>query len=273
MDNRFPLIGSFEYVRNMQEFGILLTTQIINVIFVGLMVIGLPVVLWYIFIRKPWPGTLGRQGEFECEDPCDEADIASRKRDFCRIVAGKRDLWVFTPNDKEAHNKLPIEPLEDDIHEGAEQCYEDFKEWLKGELRQIPGATWESGRSLGWAVVDRVVSLVSVSPEFQFLQRFKIQPRVMQPKWLLMISKTGQVRVAWYAFVSDSVAVGKRYGPFVIKLVSEDLNADRIDSWCTFRYTCLRTSKTSMIDIIASQKARIIEAIQEDQWKQYYIDY
>jgi len=264
---------SVEHARMFKELGLVVLLQIVIVVLALAVAVGLPFGAWYVFIRKPYPGTLHKMGDFECEDPADEGDIRERKKDFSRIVATRRDLWLFTPKDSAAHCFLPLDVPAELTRENAEQCYQDFKTWIKGELSAIPGGTWESGRSLGGAVVDRVVNITSVSPEFKFLQRFRITPRVMQPKYLLMISSTGQVRVAWYAFVSDSDEPGKRSGPFVVKLVSEDLNCDRMHTWCSFKYSCLRTSKTKMEDVLAGEAARIHEAISHDYWKYYYTDY
>ncbi len=47
---------------------------------------------------------------------------------------------------------------------------------------------------------------------------------LLQVKYLLLISGSGQVRVAWYAFVTDKPAPGATAGPFVVKLVTEDVS-------------------------------------------------
>lgn len=261
-----------EMVRHFQEVGMFMLLQAIGLTVVVVVMFGTPALIYIYCIKKPLPGTLKYKGEFECEDPSSDAHINERRRDFARIVSSKRDLWVFTPQDKK-ERLLPVTVRDLNSRSGINEVYEDFKNWLKAELNQIPGGTWTSGRTLGWPVIDRCVNLIAVSPEFEFLRRQKVAPRAMQAKWVLIISASGQVRVAWYAFVADEITPGMTSGPFVLKLVSEDLNGDRKGPWCTYQYSCLPTSKKNMEDIIHEQSSRLLEAISTDNWPNFYTDF
>ncbi|CAE8724202.1 unnamed protein product [Polarella glacialis] len=98
--------------------------------------------------------------------------------------------------------------------------------------------------------------------------RHAVPPMILQAKYVLLISKTGQVRVAWFAFVTDNPQPGMTSGPFVAKLVSENLNAERDGSThCSFAYTAKASSCGDMEKIISSQLPQILKGIDEDKWE------
>ena len=43
-----------------------------------------------------------------------------------------------------------------------------------------------------WAVVDRIMYFISASPGFDFVMQHKVPPRILQPKYVLLISKARQ---------------------------------------------------------------------------------
>merc|ERR1712107_532027 len=173
-----------------------------------------------------------------------------RERDFARIVANKRDLWTLTEFVRNAGVVLGLD-IPPDLHDGVKPCLQKFKYWLQQELGRIPGAI-DLGMTSRWPVFDRLVHLISVSPGFEFIMGKKVQPNLLQPKYVLMISRSGQVRIAWYAYVQDKIMPGATAGPFVVKLVSEDLNAERDRSYTIFQYTAKATGESDMEKILAA---------------------
>lgn len=221
-------------------------------------------VLRGLFCRKrKLPGKLRPRDTFEHEDPVKADDIEERKRDFSRIVATRQDIWILT-----AVNRKPGVSLLLDLPANAEHnlAYTKFKFWLQGELGNIPGAV-DLGLTSRWPVLDRSINFISVSPGFEFMMRHQIPPMTFQAKYLLMISKTGQVRCAWYAFITDKPKPGSTSGPFVAKLVSEDLNADRGSrTYTVAHYTAKESPSTDMNKIIASHLPLIMKGIDSDVW-------
>eukprot|EP00928_Gymnodinium_smaydae_P050779 TRINITY_DN34341_c0_g1_i1.p1 TRINITY_DN34341_c0_g1~~TRINITY_DN34341_c0_g1_i1.p1 ORF type:complete len:264 (-),score=54.18 TRINITY_DN34341_c0_g1_i1:2-793(-) len=229
------------------------------------------VVVGLLCRRRKLPGRLRPRGTFEHEDPAAAEAVAERKRDFARIAATRRDIWVFTDGARLPGAVLPMEPPsrgQDDQGIGPEAAYERLKFWLQGELGKIPGAI-DLGLTSRWPVLDRVVSFISVSPGFDFIMRHQVLPMTYQCKYLLMISKSGQVRAAWYAFVSDRATPGATSGPFVVKLVSENLNAARDDgrTYTCSRFSARPTAEKDMEKIVAAHAPLIARGIARDDWE------
>jgi len=219
--------------------------------------------------RKSLPGRLAPKGSFNHEDPANKEAIAERKRDFARIVATKRDIWIFTDSSRSPGAVLPVElpsSGSSDTEDTAKISYQKLKFWLQGELGKIPGAV-DLGLTSQWPVVDRLVYFISATPGFDFVMQHKVPPMHLQAKYVIMISKTGQVRAAWYAFVTDKVTPGATAGPFVVKLVSEDLNAERGGrTYSEFTYTANATRETDMEKVIAKHLPVIVKGIETDNW-------
>lgn len=224
--------------------------------------------LWGLTRRRPLPGKLLKSGSFENEDPANQDTIRERERDFFRIVGTKRDLWVLTSSIRTVGSVLPLNISSggsSDVEEAIKPCLQSFKYWLQEELGKIPGAI-DLGMTSKWEVFDRLVHLTSVTPGFEFIMRHKVTPMLNQPKYLIMISKSGQVRLAWFAFITDKPVPGSTAGPFVVKLVSEDLNAARDRSYTNFQYTTRPTREQDMEKYVAGQTTHILRGIDTDAW-------
>eukprot|EP00913_Durusdinium_trenchii_P015819 g14867.t1 len=146
-------------------------------------------------------------------------------------------------------------------------CYNKLKWFLQQELGRIPGAI-DLGMTSQWTVVDRIIYFISASPGFDFVMRHKVPPRILQPKYLILVSNGGQVRVALFAFVSKQADPGATAGPFVVKLVSEDLrSADRDSrSFSKFTYTTRPASCSDMEKIISGMVPAILKGVDQDKW-------
>eukprot|EP00440_Ansanella_granifera_P013780 gb/GFBE01014972.1/.p1 GENE.gb/GFBE01014972.1/~~gb/GFBE01014972.1/.p1 ORF type:complete len:262 (+),score=61.95 gb/GFBE01014972.1/:1-786(+) len=240
----------------------------------GLVVLVVPLLaaLAFFLRRRPLPGRLKAKGSFEHEDPANPDSVAERRRDFCRIAATKRDIWVFT-SDSRQPSVLPVEfppgmgPDAADTSGAEKVSYQKLKWWLQQELGKIPGAV-DLGMTSQWPVVDRVLYFTSVSPGFDFVMSHKVPPMLFQTKYLIMVSKSGQVRVAWFSFVTDKVTPGATAGPFVVKLFSEDLKASSRDdrTFSKFTYTAKPAAGKDMEKIISGLLPAIMKGINEDKW-------
>lgn len=223
-----------------------------------------------LFGKRPLPGKLSARGAFNHEDPASKDAIAERKRDFSRIVGTRRDIWVFTADARKPGTVMPVELQQaGNMEDLGRVAYEKLKFWLQGELGKIPGAI-DLGMTSQWPVVDRVINFISVTPGFDFLMQHKVPPMILQAKYVLMISKTGQVRAAWYAFATDKPAPGATSGPFIVKLTSEDLNGDRGGlTYGQHSYTAKATRETDMEKVIAAHLPLITKGIDSDAWDAY----
>jgi len=232
-------------------------------------------ILAVVFMLRPrsLPVNLRQKGTFEHEDPANSASVAERRRDFCRIVATKRDLWIFTAASRQPGVSLPVDlpmgmgPDGGDTAVAEKVCYNKLKWWLQQELGRIPGAI-DLGMTSEWSVVDRIMYFISASPGFDFAMRHKVPPRILQPKYMILVSNGGQVRVAWFAFVSNHADPGATAGPFVVKLVSEDLrSADRgLRTFSKFTYTTRAASCSDMEKIISAMVPSILKGVDQDKW-------
>lgn len=235
--------------------------------------VALAVLLTYVSLRKrPLPGKLLPKGSFVHEDPANNEAIAERWRDFSRIVATKRDIWIFTHSQRKPGIALPVDlPTQGNSQsqDTGKVAYQKLKFFLQGELGKIEGAI-DLGMTSQWPVVDRVVYFTSASPGFDFLMQNRVPPMVLQAKFLIMVSKTGQVRAAWYAFVTHKPMPGATSGPFVVKLVSEDMKAERGSRTHTeFTYTATATRETDMERIISKHVPLIMKGVDKDTWDAY----
>lgn len=235
-------------------------------------VLGL-VCVWSLLRGRggPPPGKLRPQGTFEHEDPANTDAMAERRRDFSRIAASKRDIWVFTDESRRPGTALPVELPESgaDPTQAGKIATQKLKFWLQSELGKIDGAI-DLGMTSQWPLVDRLVYFISASPGFDFVMRHKVQPMIMQAKYLVAVSKSGQVRAAWYAFVTDRPTPGATSGPWVVKLVTEDLSADREDrTHTTSNYTATATRETDMEKLIERHVPLIMKGVDADDWNPF----
>mmetsp|Transcript_88663 Transcript_88663/g.185295 ORF Transcript_88663/g.185295 Transcript_88663/m.185295 type:complete len:257 (+) Transcript_88663:42-812(+) len=234
-------------------------------LFVGACFVGFLLVVRK-FSARPLPGTLKPQGTYEYEDPANDSAISERKRDFMRIVGTNRDLWILTPSERQPGTVLPAEAFKK-AEQSEEGVYNSMKTWLQGELKKLPTPAESAELE---EVLNRVVYFVSTSPGFEFAMRHRVQPCLLQPKYVVMISKSGEVRAAWYAFCSDKVVPGATAGPFVLKLVTEDLRKSRNGRTHTeHNYTAKATSEKDMDKLIGKQLQLILKGIDTDNWQPY----
>eukprot|EP00931_Biecheleriopsis_adriatica_P096989 TRINITY_DN70740_c0_g1_i1.p1 TRINITY_DN70740_c0_g1~~TRINITY_DN70740_c0_g1_i1.p1 ORF type:complete len:263 (-),score=50.74 TRINITY_DN70740_c0_g1_i1:14-802(-) len=230
-------------------------------------VLALLRVVYFTVRSQSLPGKLLPKGTFEVEDPANDEMLAERGRDFTRIASSKQDIWIFTDVQREARKILPLDITTggDVTEEMVKASVAKLRSWLHNEFYRIPGA---ADLDLD-VLVSRVVALLSVTPGFDWVMRHGVPPMLLQTKYLLMISRSGQVRVAWFAFICDKPVPGAKAGSHVAKLVSEDLNTKRqpkTRTYAVLQYTAKSTSEVDMDKIIAKQVPLILRGVDKDDW-------
>lgn len=223
-------------------------------------------VLVVLTCRKstPLPGKLVPRGSFEHEDPANEEAIAERRRDFARILTAKRDLWHFTKSTRSAGQQLPIELSADEkiLPEAGNIAYDRLRSWLQGQLQKSPEAVDH--------IANRIIYFISVSPGFEFMMKHRVPPMSLPAKYVLMISSSGQVRTAWYAFVTDKPTPGITSSPFIVRIVSEDLAAERgARTHLESSYTVTVSREKDLNKFISKHQSLIVSGIDKDAWDAY----
>lgn len=216
---------------------------------------------------QPLPGKLQPKGRFEHADPANEEALEERKRDFSRIAMTQRDIWIFTTSCRRPGVTFPIKQMNESLNGGGviQSCFEQLRFWLRSELVNINGAA-DLELTSRWYLSDRVISSISVTPCFNFAMFYQVPPMFLQVKYILAISRSGQVRVIWYAFITNNPLPGATSGPWVVRLVSEDLNIERDRTHIIFWYTVKANRETAMENVVAGQIPQLLGGIDEDAW-------
>eukprot|EP00470_Lotharella_oceanica_P006057 CAMPEP_0170178362 /NCGR_PEP_ID=MMETSP0040_2-20121228/11834_1 /TAXON_ID=641309 /ORGANISM="Lotharella oceanica, Strain CCMP622" /LENGTH=252 /DNA_ID=CAMNT_0010421395 /DNA_START=151 /DNA_END=909 /DNA_ORIENTATION=+ len=191
----------------------------------------------------------------------EQSALDERKSDFCRIAWTMTDLLVATPEAPipEVWKYPGFGKKKESAHkEEAEQMFQNLDKWVRDEIKQVDGDTSEG-------LAARMVELLSVSPAITFAIENKIPLQILQAKYMVTVSRSAQVRILWYAFITDKVKSGAKSGPFVLKLLSHDLNRAEADS--SLIYTARRTRETQMCAITAKATDAIRSAILKDEWE------
>mmetsp|Transcript_15673 Transcript_15673/g.31838 ORF Transcript_15673/g.31838 Transcript_15673/m.31838 type:complete len:252 (-) Transcript_15673:276-1031(-) len=191
----------------------------------------------------------------------EQSALDERKSDFCRIAWTMTDLLVATPEAPipEVWKYPGFGKKKESAHrEEAEHMFQNLDKWVRDEIKQVDGET-----SKGLAA--RMVELLSVSPAITFAMEHNIPLQILQAKYMVTVSRSAQVRILWYAFITDEVKAGAKSGPYVLKLLSHDLNQAEADS--SLLYTARRTRETQMCAITAKATEAIRNAILKDEWE------
>eukprot|EP00467_Chlorarachnion_reptans_P015271 CAMPEP_0114516088 /NCGR_PEP_ID=MMETSP0109-20121206/17131_1 /TAXON_ID=29199 /ORGANISM="Chlorarachnion reptans, Strain CCCM449" /LENGTH=173 /DNA_ID=CAMNT_0001696433 /DNA_START=153 /DNA_END=674 /DNA_ORIENTATION=- len=151
--------------------------------------------------------------------------------------------------------KYPGFGSKDAYKETAREMHGHLDRWLKEEMKAI-----DARPTAGLA--DRVVDLLSVTPAVNFAIEHKIPLQILQAKYMVVVSNKAQVRVLWFAFITNKVKAGLKSGPFVLKLLSSDLNVSPSNP--TLIYTARRTTETQIGAITAKATNT---AIIKDEWE------
>mmetsp|Transcript_12570 Transcript_12570/g.20558 ORF Transcript_12570/g.20558 Transcript_12570/m.20558 type:complete len:215 (-) Transcript_12570:66-710(-) len=141
------------------------------------------------------------------------AVFEERKSDSCRL-AGTSDLLVATPGapTPEVWKKIILTTAHsaksDDETEGRPtKMFQTLEAWLRLEIKTAGGDPTA-------ALSKHVAEFLSVTPAISFVLAHGIPPQILQAKYVLVVGKSGDVRVLWYGFITDKVMPGAVAGPF-----------------------------------------------------------
>merc|ERR1711879_803060 len=73
-------------------------------------------------------------------------------------------------------------------------------------------------------LAERIVAEVAVSEGFNFAMKHQIPPMFPQSKFVLVLNRNGKVRVMWLAFATHEAKPNMTSTPFILKLLTADLN-------------------------------------------------
>lgn len=227
--------------------------------------VGVLALAWVLLFRKePWPfKALAPRGTHRSAAFPSGEGMEERKRDFARIVKSKTGLYVVTPT-----AAVPVpwsssnEGASGDVSKGkADAVFEEFARWLEREVKDA-----------GDGLADRVVAMVSVSEGFSFAMKHQVPPMFPQTKYVLVIGNQGEVKVLWLAFATGEAKPNLTCTPFIVKLVTCDLNNSKACSEAgtqgvNMEYVVVRTTEKQLEDyIVKRQAAALSRAVVEGNW-------
>ncbi|GAB5363475.1 hypothetical protein AAMO2058_000886400 [Amorphochlora amoebiformis] len=190
------------------------------------------------------------------------------KSDFCRIAWTKTDLLVSTPEAPMPEVwkwwQLDGAPKEEEAphKEISDKMFKHLGRWLRNEMKG-------TGSEAATDLTAKIVDLISVTPAVTFALEHKVPMQFLQTKFILLISAKGEVRVLWLAFMTDKVKPGAKSGPFVLKLLSSNLNDkgdQKGEKECILSYSAKRTLETQICAVTSQGNSHISKAILEDEW-------
>lgn len=228
----------------------------------------LALMIWLFIFRKPWPFKVLKRSGIHRSAPLPRGDaLEERKRDFARIVApsSRPGLYVVTPSVAtpwpytcKAHGAAG-----DVNKEVADAVYAEFCEWLKNEAKD----------NMTDGLAERCVALIAVSEGFTFAMQNQFPPMFPHSRFVLVMGLKGEVRVAWMAFATDKPAPNLNSTPFILKLVTHDLNNSRVaceagTTGVHMDYVVVNTSEKDLDTYLERhQAAALSRAALEGKWE------
>jgi hypothetical protein len=226
-------------------------------------------VLLSILRRQSWPfKALRRKGQYRnsCLPTSGDA-FTERKRDFARTTKKSGNgLFVVSPavssptpwsNSQEATSAVDTEAVD--------AVFDEFSVWLHKQVDTL-------SKTLSKGLAERVVANVAASEGFTFAMQHSLAPMFPQSKFVLVFGAQGQVRVMWVAFITPEVKPNLTHTPFILKVLTEDLNSEHLaeaadESGINMDYVVVRTSAKSLDDYIKKEQVSALSrASVEDCW-------
>lgn len=188
--------------------------------------VGLVAAVYFLYGRKPrWPfEKLQRRGTHQSSPiPMSGSALGERKRDFARTAgqnAKKPSLFAVTPT------RSSLTPWSHTVQgdgsmsvEFVDSVFDEFERWLEQELGQHEATT---------GLAARCVSFISATEGFTFAMTNRVPPQFPQSKFVVVLTSTGEVRVAWVAMVNDRPVPNLEETPWIVKLVTGNLNSQAV---------------------------------------------
>eukprot|EP00746_Dinoflagellata_sp_MGD_P124139 gnl/MRDRNA2_/MRDRNA2_58723_c0_seq1.p1 gnl/MRDRNA2_/MRDRNA2_58723_c0~~gnl/MRDRNA2_/MRDRNA2_58723_c0_seq1.p1 ORF type:complete len:258 (+),score=57.53 gnl/MRDRNA2_/MRDRNA2_58723_c0_seq1:73-846(+) len=222
----------------------------------------------YLLLPAKWPfKQLQRRGTYQTHGlPTDgNVTLKERKRDFARFTTPSTQPGVFvvtasasTPQAWFRQTKDGDAGLDDEV---AETVFSELDSWLRNAVpAPVEG------------LAERCVALLAVSNGIDFAMKHQIPLMMNQPKFVLMVSSKGEVRIAWFTFIVDEVKPNISAGPYMVKMITEDLNTTKVQAAASKQgvsceYVAGATSKQDMGAYVKEQAAAFSRAVVENEYK------
>jgi len=215
-------------------------------------------------------GMLPRRGRW-CTGPLptDAAGIRERRRDFARLVApdGPNSFVVVAPGESPPVNWArqcngPGSPEARDVTSSAgDAAAADLTEWLTDALRS-------TDRPMHADLIDSCIALSSAGEGVSFAITYGLTPVLTQPHFVLFASPRGEVRIAWFVYVTDEIRPNAQSGRWLVVLLTEDLNKAELAKnkgvWLNFAVSA--TDEPEMAQILARNTAALRRAVDDGAW-------
>lgn len=219
--------------------------------------------------RSKWPfKVLERNGKFITGAiPTSGKGFDGRKRDFTRMATGGRNIVFCTPHDSPQVWQSSVKPGGQFTQETIDEVFNELKQWLDHEVRVNGNCEINPG------LAERVVGLLAVGEPYFWTRKFKIPNVFLQPKYIVIVSCTGEVRVAWYAFITDKIRPNMLSGPYAVKFISKDLNEKGSQFFATTKlyYSVRPSTSTDMLQVIEDHYPAMSRAAVENNWNDLFM--
>jgi len=128
-----------------------------------------------------------------------------------------------------------------------------------------------AGHEMSAGLADRCVALLGAGEGVGFTVTHHLQPVLLQPRFVLLMATSGEVRVAWFAFITDKVQPNMTSGPCIIRLLSEDLNSGEVASSChsmgiQMQFAAHLTSETDISDLVGTLWGTMCRTVNDGCW-------
>jgi hypothetical protein len=213
-------------------------------------------------------GMLPRRGRWRTSPiRTDVAGMRERRRDFVRLVApdSPPSFIVVAPGESPpthwARQCVGELSARDVTASAADAAAADLIVWLTNALQG-------TDRSALSGLEDSCMALLSAGEGVSFAMTYGLTPVLTQPHFVLFVSPVGEVRIAWFVYVTDEVRPNAQSGRWLAVLLTEDLNSPQlvVGNGVWLRFAASATDEPEMAQILARNTAALRRAVDEDAW-------
>lgn len=218
----------------------------------------------YLLLPPKWPfKSLQRRGTYQTQGLPSDDKLKERKRDFARFTSPGGQPGFFVVTASESTPKAWFRETKGDASDEktSDGAFSELDSWLRSSVKEPTDG-----------LAERCVALLAVSNGIDFAMKYGIPLMMNQPKFILMVNAKGEVCIAWFTFIVDEVKPNINAGPYMVKMVTEDLNSQKVQAAAckqgvSCEYVAGPTNKPDMAAYIQSQAAAFSRAVVENDCK------
>ena len=231
--------------------------------------------------RADWPGEFLSVGSFTVALP----GLAETSRDFTRAFSackdGAGDMFVLGAAQLKNRAAGPA-PIEAELSTGGDvnaeivaKAVAEFKEQTVLPALAATGAVGLAGEELE-ALMGCVIGNLTVTPSMEGLMSNGASPAMFQNKYVLATGGLSGVRVVTYGFICSAMAQplgdrpDRKYTPFVLRLVTEDLLAVEPGAAVEVSYSVRPSCQELCSDAMAQDTHRLKYATATGDWLHFF---